>query len=931
MDFKEVLESIQTTRGLISGLQDGDLIKVAEIGDCYLALRKKLSVHDALKDIAKFVGVLAVLSRKLSDQANQDAVRSILDSSNESLEALFSKQRKGEDVAKEINELVRESFHILKDSEAVDDSAGEPVPAPQAVPGDTVSMDCEPALRLLESIDQLTGLYESGDLMGIVEIKNSYFGLAKLARENGAVEAVIDFIVLLSSVSEKLSDAASEELARELLATGNMTLLEFCSGKSVSVSHIEESIDLVKNFLSKPPETPAQQKPAPVVEKLEYTADYFDNIVNDKKMLGQLADEIREHLDTAQYTLVEFEYDETNQENINKVFRSFHTIKGSSAFLGMKNIEEVGHEMESLLVLVRDGKLRINKELIDVIFFGIELLRSLVGVMETQEFDPAKMKESFVKIDIYSYINLIKKILTQYEVKKIGEILREEGKLTSGEVEHILKRQEETDKKFGTIAIEEKLVSTEDVKDAINRQTAVTKRASYVKVSNERLNTLIDIVGELVINQSMIRQLLETKDESEQAADSVDRVITQLEGITTNIKNLVLSMGMVPIAEVFNKLRVVIRNTSADLGKGIMMDIQGEDTELDRNVVEAIYDPLVHIVRNAVDHGIESPAEREASGKDRIGKIAIIAAHKGNGIEISVRDDGNGVDKNAIIKKAIEKGLYAESDIENLSEKDIYNILFMPGFSTARKVTEVSGRGVGLDVVKKNIDNIHGKVEILSEPGKYTAFIIRLPLTLAIIEGFVVEVKGNKYVLPFNSIEEIIVPEDNAISVMDDGSRMLFNRGVYVPLVSSREVFMMDDEEPETVAAKTALAEQSVIAAPSEEAGTAAETETVAGAESQTAKLNEIAAKTGEDSFRSNDRTLIVIISHEGKSYGIEVDRIIGKQEIVIKNLGESLGNLHIYSGGTIFGDGTIGFVIDIEGFLEKAREFGGQLKKVTA
>ncbi|NPV01728.1 MAG: chemotaxis protein CheA [Brevinematales bacterium] len=530
--------------------------------------------------------------------------------------------------------------------------------------------------------------------------------------------------------------------------------------------------------------------------------------------------------------------------------------------------------MENLLVLIRDGKIRITRDLIDVIFYGIDLLRTLVSIMETLSFDIIKMRESFLKVDIFSYIDLIRRILSQYETKKIGEILAEEGKLTKEEILSILQKQSETDDKFGTIAVREKMVSAEDVQDAIRKQTSVTKKVSYVKVSNERLNTLIDIVGELVINQSMLRQVIDSerkltrRDTSgDDSVTGVEKIISQLEGITTNIKNIVLSMGMVPITEVFNKLRVVIRNTSNELHKTVIVDIHGEDTELDRNVVEAIYDPLVHMVRNSVDHGIESPEERTRRGKDKVGRISVSAEHRGNGIQIIIEDDGAGIDKDVIMRKGIERGLITEEQSREMTDKEIYNLLFLPGFSTAKKVTEVSGRGVGLDVVRKNIDEIHGKVEITSELGKYTRFIIRLPLTLAIIEGFVIQIAENNYVLPFNSVDEILVPQADQVKEMDDGSKMLYNRGNYIPLIFSTAIFSREYEVKDV-----------------------------------------------------NSQILAVIISHENKNYGILVDRIIGKQEIVIKNLGESLSHLSIFSGGTIFGDGAIGFVVDIEGFLDAAK-----------
>jgi two-component system chemotaxis sensor kinase CheA len=372
------------------------------------------------------------------------------------------------------------------------------------------------------------------------------------------------------------------------------------------------------------------------------------------------------------------------------------------------------------------------------------------------------------------------------------------------------------------------------------------------------------MVGEMVINQSMLKQYIagNTKNES-----NLDRTISQMEGITTNIKNLVLSMGMVPIAEIFNKLRVVVRNTALELNKSVLVQIQGEETELDRNVIQSIYDPLVHIVRNSIDHGIENSEEREKSGKDRMGKIIISAEHKGNGIEINVLDDGKGIQKDIIIKKAVSLGLAKEEEINELTDKAIYNFMFLPGFSTAEKVTEISGRGVGLDVVKKNIDEIRGKIEINSKPGEYTKFVIKLPLTLAIIEGFVTQIGANRYIFPFSVVEEIIVPKGENVNKMEDGDMMLFHRGNYIPVIFAGKIFKQ------------------------------------------------------RDFIQTIDQMVVLIINYDGKNYGIVVDKVLGKQETVIKNLSEMLSNVIVFSGGTIFGDGQIGFVVDIEGFLGQAQK----------
>lgn len=595
-----------------------------------------------------------------------------------------------------------------------------------------------------------------------------------------------------------------------------------------------------------------------------YPDGYFSGIIEDPKMLGQLCDEVKEHLDTAQFSLVDLEYDPLNPENINKIFRAFHTIKSSSAFLGLKNVEEVAHIMEDLLVIIRDGALAVSGELTDVIFYGIGLLKDLVLIIETADYKAAVMVESFKQVNIHGYIRVIQKILANYTKKKIGEILQEEGKLDRRSVEKIVAAQKETKRPFGEIALEQKLISEEDFRGALQKQASSARKASYVKVSNERLNALIDIVGELVVNQSMLRQYLNTNDVN---SENGDRTVCQLESITTSMKNLVLSMGMVPIGELFNKLRVVVRNTATETGKTVLVDFSGDDTELDRNVIESIYDPLVHIVRNAVDHGIEPPNDRQESGKNRMGRISIAAEHKGNGIEISVSDDGRGINRSKVLAKAMAKGLISEDAAAGLGERETYSLLFLPGFSTAEKVTEVSGRGVGLDVVKKNVDQIHGKVEILSEEGMGSHFIIRIPLTLAIIDGFVTMVDDTKYIFPFNLIQEILVPEPRMLSRLESGQSLLFNRGSYLPIIMAAELFG-HLEHPRDLASM-----------------------------------------------------LVIVMKYDQKNYGIAVDSIVGKQEIVIKSLSEALDRLKVFSGGTIFGDGSIGFVVDIEEFLEAARE----------
>ncbi|HPC72490.1 MAG TPA: ATP-binding protein, partial [Treponema sp.] len=529
-----------------------------------------------------------------------------------------------------------------------------------------------------------------------------------------------------------------------------------------------------------------------------------------------------------------------------------------------KNIEETAHAVEDLLAIVRDGKLILNKDLIDLIFHGMELLKNLLDTMLANDYQKTAMEASFKIINIYPYIRLFKKIKEQYSYKKIGEILAEEGKIQPEVLQKVLQKQRETDKKVGEILIEEKIAKPEDVVEALKKQNSLAnriKKSGIVKVSNEKLNTLIDIVGELVINQSMVKQELLNL----QVSETTERSITQLESITTTIKNLVLSMGMVPIAEIFNKLRVVARNTAEELGKSVYLELRGEETELDRNVIETIYEPLMHLIRNSIDHGIEHAEDRDRLGKNRLGRILLSAEHKGSGIEIVVQDDGKGIDTELVLKKAVEKGLVKRDEAGKLSQKDVYNLLFLPGFSTAKQVTSVSGRGVGLDVVKKNLDSIHGRVEVSSEVGKGTRFTIKLPLTLAIIEGFVTRVGDNKYVFPFSSIEEIkVIQQDELFRNDEESEAMIFHRGLHIPVLYAHRVFRETWQEPE------------------------------------------------------NRTMLSLLFSLDQSHYCVVVDELNGKQEIVVKSMSQTiLQDCSFFSGGTIFGDGSIGFVVDMQGFLE--------------
>lgn len=590
----------------------------------------------------------------------------------------------------------------------------------------------------------------------------------------------------------------------------------------------------------------------------------YSGIVTESNMLSTYTGEVKEFLESAQSALLDLEHDSENKEAINKVFRCFHTIKSSSAFLGMKNIEVLSHYMENMLGKIRDGDMSLNPDLTDIVFHGIGIIRDLVQVVEKTEPLAEKFVQGFNAFELYSYIQIVEQITEESQNKRIGEILKDLGALDDGTLQKILKKQEESDEVFGKIALDEKAVTEEDLEKAVQKQVSGKEqqhqsRQSYVRVNAQRLNTLVDMVGELVVNQSMIREKIHKNDE-----DVSEQDVNQLESITTTIKDIVLSMGMVPMDEMFQKLRVVIRNTARELDKMVRLQIEGGDTEMDRNLVESIYDPLVHMVRNSVSHGIELPGVREKSGKNPVGEIRISAQYKGNGIEVVVSDDGRGIPKEEVVNKAISLGMVSKEQKEKIlsDPQQVYSLLFKPGFSTRDKADKISGRGVGMDVVQQNVSRINGKIDIQSQEGKGTSVRIKLPLTLAIIDGFVTEIHGEFYVFPFDTIEQILVPEDTTLVPMEEEYPMVLSRGQYFVLV---DLFQL------------------------------------------------LTGEAGE----YQDRFVYIHVHYDGKDLAIPVNRVIGKQEIVIKNLNEMMRRQKLFSGGTIFGDGSIGFILDLEEIIQ--------------
>lgn len=446
--------------------------------------------------------------------------------------------------------------------------------------------------------------------------------------------------------------------------------------------------------------------------------------------------------------------------------------------------------------------------------------------------------------------------------KKLGEILIERGDITIDDLRNILGEQ----KRIGDLLTEAGVVSEEQIHSALAEQEAVRKirkvrkdktAASSIRVAADKLDCLVDLVGELVIVQAQISQAI-----GERGDQDMVSLAEELERLSDDLRDSTLSVRMLPIGTTFSKFRRLVRDLSDELGKQIDLQTQGAETELDKTVIERLNDPLVHLLRNSIDHGVEQPEERVAAGKDPAGTILLSAEHSGGEVLITIKDDGAGMDKDVIFAKAVERGLVSKD--ADLSDKEIFGLVFAPGFSTARKVTNVSGRGVGMDVVKRGIDALRGSIDVDSVRGEGTTIVVRLPLTLAIIDGLQIKVEDEHYVIPLSLVEECVELIQNEEERARE-QQVLNLRGDIVPYVRLRDWFDISGDPPEI--------EQ------------------------------------------------IVVTGVEGSRVGIVVDHVIGEHQTVIKSLGRVYRDIDGISGATIKGDGSMALILDVPNLVRSVAE----------
>ncbi len=613
-----------------------------------------------------------------------------------------------------------------------------------------------------------------------------------------------------------------------------------------------------------------------------------------EEIIVDFLQETEDILNSLDQDLVTLEETPDDNDLLNRIFRGIHTIKGTSGFLGFEKITKVAHRTEDILNKLRKEEIILTPKLMDVILEGVDMIKALFdSISETREENVeieeiVKRLETVLKEEQEKQNKEVEETPAIPEVpdlkeekkgeekkeaekkeeedtpKMLGEILIEKNLATPKDILEAHKEQ----KKLGEILVEKKVIKEEDLKKVLKEQKKGEKKhkekieTKTIRVDVNRLDNLMNQIGELVFQRNrlvdIVKRIVSGVDGGTEALleEQLVSIADDLNFITTQLQLAVLKMRMIPVGRVFNKFPRIVRDLSRKMNKEVELIISGEETELDKSVIEELNDPLVHIIRNSIDHGLESPEEREKLGKSRKGKIWLTAKQEGSFILISVKDDGKGMNIERIKEKAIERNLTTPDKIEGMSNKEIINFIFSPGFSTAQKVTNVSGRGVGMDVVKTNVKKINGAIDVDSTPGEGTEMILKLPLTLAIIQSLLVKVSTERFAIPLAVVVETIRIKKDRIRTIE-GTEVLKLRDEVLPLLRVNQYFNISFD-------------------------------------------------------KELDNPYVVVVKSAEKKIGLIVDNLLGQEEIVIKPLGDFLKKTKGISGATIMGDGKVTLIMDV-------------------
>ena len=581
-----------------------------------------------------------------------------------------------------------------------------------------------------------------------------------------------------------------------------------------------------------------------------------------KEIVESFLVETKEILEKLDVDLLELEKRPEDSALLNQVFRSFHTIKGTSGFLGLEKLPHITHACEDILNKLRKKEVVLNSELMEGITLGYDTIKVLIQVIETQQNEDVDTNEVDGVLQ-----RLVLSIQSGIDANADRKIEKNEKK-EEGNNSAVIEREDSVKDKTVLVHTDDEVKAPKQ--EAASKATSnAQQKDNTIRVDVDRLDSLLNIVSELVLGRNRLTQIntkFSIENEGTKYSRDFGEVTKQIDLMTTELQLVSMKLRMIKIGKIFNRFPRLVRDVSRDLNKDVELIIKGEETEVDKNLIEEINDPLVHLIRNSVDHGVEKPDVREKAGKSRKGTVVLSAEHAGNNIIITIEDDGKGIDPEVIRSKAVSKGLISKEKAKELSKQEVINLIFLPGFSSAEVVSNVSGRGVGMDVVKTNVVKLRGIIDIESEAGKGTKIVIKLPLTLAIISGMIVNINTETMVVPLSSVIEVLRVNSKQIRFVN-GKEVIQLRDSVLPLIDLEQLI----------------------------------------------KLGGNGKKKGKSEWQ-----YVVEIGIAEKKFGVKVDGLVGQQEVVIKSLGSYLGKINGVAGSTIMGDGSVVMILDVHELFNK-------------
>ena len=619
--------------------------------------------------------------------------------------------------------------------------------------------------------------------------------------------------------------------------------------------------------------------------------------MEDADIVREFLVESSENLDRLDRELVILEQTPEDREVLASVFRTIHTLKGTAGFLSFPALESVAHVGENLLSRMRDGVLMLNPEITTTLLAMVDAIREILGSIETNGNEGKRDDRELIAHLTRLYAppepaapppaapaameappESGEDVVPAVPPPRLGDLLVKKGFARPSDIADALEQQKQGDPRhLGEILVQQNVVKPQDILEVLQvQQNAKVASDTTIRVDVTILDKLMNMVGELVLTRN---QILQRADALE--ACGLLSAAQRLNLLTSELQEGVMKTRMQPIGNIWSKFPRTARDVAMNCGKRVRIEMEGKETELDKTILEAIKDPLTHLLRNSVDHGIETPEVRRAAGKSPEGCLVLRAFHEGGQVNIEISDDGGGLNVERIRQKAIQNGVVTAEQAARLAEREIFNLIFLPGFSTAEKVTNVSGRGVGMDVVKTNVEKIGGTVDVQSRPGSGTTVRMKIPLTLAIVPALIVTCAGDRYAIPqVNLLELVRIEGELSETAIENvhGAPVYRLRGTLLPLV-----YLAKELEVETLETKVS------------------------------------ASAVGDSSMDAARGVSIVVLQAEEQHFGLVVDEVNDTEEIVVKPLGRNLAGASAYSGATIMGDGRVALILDVLGLAQKS------------